>query len=84
MSVSPAFNPFRSAILVQNFNQTRHQFEIHLENGSQVEPVQDEAEIPQLHFNVSAGRGDRCGFQWAMLGAEGLLGLHERLAILST
>lgn len=37
-----------------NFNQTRHQFEIHLENGSQVEPVQDEAEIPQLHFNFTS------------------------------
>lgn len=35
-----------------NFNQTRHQFEIHLENGTKIDEVADEPDIPQLHFNV--------------------------------
>ncbi|KAK2078687.1 hypothetical protein QBZ16_003527 [Prototheca wickerhamii] len=34
-----------------NFNQTRHQFEIHLENGTKIDEVADEPDIPQLHFN---------------------------------
>jgi replication factor A1 len=34
-----------------NFNQTRHQFEVHLENSSMLELVQDEAEIPRISFN---------------------------------
>lgn len=36
-----------------NFNQTRHQFEIHLENQSQVEECVDEEDIPQIFFNFS-------------------------------
>jgi replication factor A1 len=34
-----------------NFNQTRHQFEVHLENASVLELVQDEASIPRISFN---------------------------------
>jgi len=34
-----------------NFNQTRHQFEIHLENASLLELAQDEASIPRISFN---------------------------------
>lgn len=33
------------------FNQTRHQFEVHLENASVLELVQDEASIPRISFN---------------------------------
>lgn len=41
--------------LVQNYNQTRHEFEIHLENASQVEPCPEEAEeIPQIQYHVRA------------------------------
>jgi len=36
-----------------NFNQTRHQFEIHLENNSVLEIVQDEAAIPRISFNFT-------------------------------
>ena len=36
-----------------NFNQTRHAFEIHLENTSTLEPVQDEASIPRISFNFA-------------------------------
>ncbi len=35
--------------------QTRHQFEIHLENQSQVEECVDEEDIPQIFFNVRRG-----------------------------
>lgn len=35
-----------------NYNQTRHDFEIHLENASQVEPCPEEAEeIPQIQYH---------------------------------
>jgi replication factor A1 len=34
-----------------NFNQTRHQFEIHLEASSLLEPVPDEAAIPRIAFS---------------------------------
>ena len=34
-----------------NFNQTRHQFEVHLETGSLLQPVQDEISIPKIAFN---------------------------------
>ena len=37
--------------------QTRHQYEIHLENGSQVELCPDEEDIPFLYFNVRPGAG---------------------------
>lgn len=37
-----------------NFNQTRHQYEIHLENGSLLEPVLDDAgDIPQIRYNFA-------------------------------
>ena len=42
-------------VWVQNYNQTRHEFEIHLENASQVDPCPEEAEeIPQIQYHVSA------------------------------
>lgn len=36
-----------------NFNQTRHQYEIHLENSSVVELCSEEDDIPHIHFNFS-------------------------------
>ncbi len=39
---------------MQNYNQTRHDFEIHLENASQVDVCPEEAaEIPQIQYHVS-------------------------------
>lgn len=34
-----------------NYNQTRHQFEVHLETTSLLEPVQDEIDIPRISFS---------------------------------
>lgn len=34
-----------------NYNQTRHQFEIHLESGSRLELAPDETSIPKISFN---------------------------------
>ena len=52
---------------VQNYNQTRHEFEIHLENASQVEPCPEEAEeIPQIQYHVSLW------FCRAALGSSGV------------
>lgn len=34
-----------------NFNQTRHQYEIHLENSSVVEACNEEDDIPHIYFN---------------------------------
>jgi len=33
------------------YNQTRHQFEVHLESGSQIELAPDEPTIPKISFN---------------------------------
>jgi replication factor A1 len=42
-----------SPSLALPYLQTRHQFEIHLENQSQVEECVDEEDIPQIFFNFA-------------------------------
>jgi len=55
--------------------QTRHQYEIHLENSSVVELCPEEDDIPLIYFNVGASRlGSFEGIvalQWAEKGLDG-------------
>lgn len=48
-NASSPFHPSRT--------QTRHQYEIHLENSSVVELCPDEEDIPNIFFNVRGGGG---------------------------
>lgn len=50
-NASSPFHPSRT--------QTRHQYEIHLENSSVVELCPDEEDIPNIFFNVRGGGGAR-------------------------
>ena len=38
----------------QNFNTTKHAYEIMLENNSVVEVLPEDADIPRMHYNVRA------------------------------